>query len=548
MMDTRSMETITFLGAVLGVASHLGYFIRGEYHLQSTRILALFVFSPAILFFTILRYENNNSYFEAGKVTAIVTGSYTTTLVTSMLIYRAFFHPLRAFPGPLSLKLSKFSHVFYIAKKSRNYIFAGELFKQYGEFVRIGPNELITTSPQAVAAILGPGSKCSKSPWYDSVIYPNKSLNLERDRVAHDKRRKIWDRAFNVKALREYEGRVIGFTDELVAQLHANSGKAVNASRWFNFFAFDIMGDMAFSKSYDMLKTGEQHGMIKLLQEAMAPLGTLTPIDWILPLLQDLPGLSADVKKFLQYNKEKTTERKTYTPKYPDLFSYLINAEKQSDDPIYKDPRWFIGDCGLVIVAGSDTISTTLTHMFYHLARSPRIFAKLRAELDSFYKPGSETEFKDLQEATYLNGVINETLRLHPPTPSGLQRQTPPRGIIIGSIFIPGNVTISTPFYSLGRLESCYKDAEEFIPERWGEKPEMILNKAVFVPFSLGPFACVGKQLALMELRNVTARIMKEFKFEFAPGEDGSALLENSRDTFTMALEPLMLVFTKRTN
>lgn len=89
--------------------------------------------------------------------------------------------------------------------------------------------------------------------------------------------------------------------------------------------------------------------------------------------------------------------------------------------------------------------------MFYHLARSAQVFSKLRKELDSFYKPGTESEFRDFQEATYLNGVINETLRLHPPVPGGMLRVTPPEGITIGETFIPGNVTISTPLYSLGR-------------------------------------------------------------------------------------------------
>jgi hypothetical protein len=113
--------------------------------------------------------------------------------------------------------------------------------------------------------------------------------------------------------------------------------------------------------------------------------------------------------------------------------------------------RWLNGDCALIIVAGSDTTTATLTHVFYHLAKSGQVFSKLRRELDSFYKPGSESEFRDLQEAEYLNGVINETLRLHPPVPSGVLRVTPPEGITIGSTFIPGNVTISIPNYSLGR-------------------------------------------------------------------------------------------------
>jgi Cytochrome P450 len=113
--------------------------------------------------------------------------------------------------------------------------------------------------------------------------------------------------------------------------------------------------------------------------------------------------------------------------------------------------RWLNGDCGTIVVAGSDTTTATLTHVFYHLANSSGVFSKLRKELDSFYKPGSDSEFRDLQEAAYLNGVINEALRLHPPVPGGVLRVTPPEGITIGKTFIPGNVTISTPAYSLGR-------------------------------------------------------------------------------------------------
>lgn len=61
-----------------------------------------------------------------------------------------------------------------------------------------------------------------------------------------------------------------------------------------------------------------------------------------------------------------------------------------------------------------------------------------------------------------------------------------------------------------------------------------------------GAYSCIGKQLALMELRIVTARLVTEFDIAFAPGEAGKNLLENTKDVFTMEVAPLMLVFTKR--
>jgi len=61
-----------------------------------------------------------------------------------------------------------------------------------------------------------------------------------------------------ISALREYEHRVTGFTDGLISQLNAHAGESLNASRWMNYYSFDMMGDMAFGKSFDMLKTGEK--------------------------------------------------------------------------------------------------------------------------------------------------------------------------------------------------------------------------------------------------------------------------------------------------
>lgn len=113
---------------------------------------------------------------------------------------------------------------------------------------------------------------------------------------------------------------------------------------------------------------------------------------------------------------------------------------------------WISGDARLIIVAGSDTTAASLTYITYHLARAPHVVVKLREELRLLnYRPGHETELRDIQDAKYLNGVINEALRLHPPVPSGILRLTPPEGITIDGKFIPGGVTISAPSYSMGR-------------------------------------------------------------------------------------------------
>jgi hypothetical protein len=135
-MVELTLEVVAIVGATLGVASHLGYFIHGEHHMQATKITAFFVIAPLLLFVTFSRYIGDNSHIEAAKLTAVGTGCYFTALSTSILIYRAFFHPLRHFPGPFSARLSKVVHVLRIAKSSKNYLLQEKLFEKYGEFVR----------------------------------------------------------------------------------------------------------------------------------------------------------------------------------------------------------------------------------------------------------------------------------------------------------------------------------------------------------------------------------------------------------------------------
>jgi len=104
--------------------------------MQATKITAFFILAPFALFAITLREAASHSYTDAGKITAVGTVSYFSALSTSILLYRAFFHPLRNFPGPFSAKLSKVVHVLKIAKESKNYLLNEDLFEKYGGFVR----------------------------------------------------------------------------------------------------------------------------------------------------------------------------------------------------------------------------------------------------------------------------------------------------------------------------------------------------------------------------------------------------------------------------
>ena len=88
---------------------------------------------------------------------------------------------------------------------------------------------------------------------------------------------------------------------------------------------------------------------------------------------------------------------------------------------------------------------------------------------------------------------------------------------------------------TLVQPDDCiYDSPDSFIPERWYSKPGMIKHKDAFAPFSTGPFGCIGKSLAMTELRTTTAKIVMKYDFRLAEGEDGSRLMLDTRDHFTV--------------
>lgn len=107
----------------------------------------------------------------------------------------------------------------------------------------------------------------------------------------------------------------------------------------------------------------------------------------------------------------------------------------------------------------------------------------------------------------------------------------------------------------------------EFIPERWTTRPDLILNKSVFIPFNIGmvlrparypvssnecltyrtgPYACVGKRLALIEIRRVVAEVLTRYDVRAAPFLNKEAFVDGKQDTFTLVSAPLPLIFTPR--
>lgn len=177
-------------------------------------------------------------------------------------------------------------------------------------------------------------------------------------------------------------------------------------------------------------------------------------------------------------NKANTAQKE---PEQPDIFSCILAAYNKSAKT-QRDNLNLHGDAQLIVIAGSDSVAAALTHIFFHLAWDQTLVKRLQAEFDALPNISHE----NLMTVALLDAVINEAMRLHPPVPSGTQRMTPPEGLWIGDKFIPGNTIVQVPSYTVFRDERAFEWPNEFIPERWTSRPELVRDKSVYIPFNTG--------------------------------------------------------------
>lgn len=524
-----------------GVLIHNTLFIYGEWHLHSAQVLVLHALAYAGLLVFQVFYQNI-SWLAALTLSSQMFGMYTLCLLASIGIYRIFFHRLRNFPGPLLASVSKLWHVAHCLD-SKNHILMEKMHQEYGDFVRTGPSELTVFTPDVIPTMFeGINNKFTRPDWFDGGDRTG-GLTSERDTSVHHHRRRIWDQAFTTKALRNYEVQVKAYTDQLERLIAQSEGQPVVANQYFHWFSFDVMGQVAFSKDFNMLRGAKWHFAIKVLREGMATLGPLSPAPWLMSLLSHISTASSrDFKNMVLWGFQQMDDRVEREVDTPDISQYLIEWSKKNST-LKEDMFTLRGDALSLTVAGSDTVSLTLIYIFYRLARHPEQLRKLQTELASLE---SISDFTALQHVQHLNGIINETMRLHPATLTGNIRETPPEGAMISGRFVPGNIVICSPRYIIGKLESCFERGKEFIPERWYSKPEMIKNKSAYAPFALGRYICVGKTLALQELRYVTALLASKYDVMFPPGEDGRSVEEDTLDQFISNPGELRVVFQAR--
>ncbi|THC96922.1 hypothetical protein EYZ11_003583 [Aspergillus tanneri] len=131
----------------------------------------------------------------------------------------------------------------------------------------------------------------------------------------------------------------------------------------------------------------------------------------------------------------------------------------------------------------------------------PRTFQKLREELDAGLPPHrSVATWQQVKSMPYLKACIDEAMRLYPPVATDLIRRTPPEGMVVDSVPVPGNTDISISAYTSHRDPTVFPAPEKWYPDRWikNRGTEMMKDMlASWIPFSAGYRTCMGRNVSI---------------------------------------------------
>ncbi|ESQ53203.1 hypothetical protein EUTSA_v10024958mg [Eutrema salsugineum] len=173
------------------------------------------------------------------------------------------------------------------------------------------------------------------------------------------------------------------------------------------------------------------------------------------------------------------------------------------------------------ILAGRDTTASALSWFFWLLSENPHVVAKIRQEIISTDLPRTGNGQENLDKMVYLHGALCEAMRLYPPVAFERKSSIEP-DVLPSGHKVDANSKIIICLYALGRMRAVWgEDALQFKPERWitengGLKHEPSFK---FLAFNAGPRTCLGKQLAMTQMKIVVVEILQNYDIKVIKGQ-----------------------------
>ncbi|KAF1968463.1 cytochrome P450, partial [Bimuria novae-zelandiae CBS 107.79] len=443
--------------------------------------------------------------------------------------YRFTLHPLSKYPGPKLALVTDWYTAFYALQK-RLHLATFRDHQKYGPVIRHGPKTLLFNSHKALQDIYQ-SERTNKVNSYLATQIRSDLYNLFNclDKRLHKIKRRMISKALSEQKMPQFEPlmreHIAMFLKNLLRSSH--NDEPVDMSDLCKRLGVDIIRRFAFGYRLDLQTSNKNDFVIPGLIGAsyiknvrMQWLG----VRWfgVELLFPSMYGLRLKyfylLKKMV---KDRLAEGKSAKE---DLFSMRLGD--------------LVSEATFFFPAGGDTTATTIAAVFFYLSRNPECYRKAISEIRSTFSSGVEIQSGPrLSSCVYLRAVIDEALRICPPTPGTLWRELPvgdqghEEHLVVDGHLIPARTWVGVNAWTIHHNEEYFPEPFIFKPERWLDEEHTSdaiaarkKLREVFSPFSVGPRSCIGKAMAYMEASLTLALTMWYFDFS-APDDERLAMI-----------------------
>ncbi|OAP56472.1 hypothetical protein AYL99_09651 [Fonsecaea erecta] len=484
---------------------------------------------------SVVQFVSSGKYGKPRDLVLIVILLLTVT----WLARRIFRRDLRSIPGPFLASVSNFYRLAMVLGGQSHWKTI-KLHQKHGNYLRLGPNFVSVSDPDALPIIYGIAKGFRKSDFYtalDPVVNGQlmQSMFATQSDDWHRAQRKPIAHAYAMSTLVSYEPLVDSTTAiliEVIGNRFASTGQTCNLAQWLQWYAFDVMGEITFSERFGFLEQGRDIGDIcQGIHHHFtygAPVGQIPWLDRFLRRNPLLPKREVS-DPMVAFTAQAIGKRlhSSDTQQHHDFLSRFLNADSGQDtkEAHFRSVlSWSVNNVG----AGSDTTGITLTAVFYHLLSNPRSLEALLREIGSTKLASSTAvSWREAQNMPYLQACIKEALRLHPAVGMPLERVVPEGGVSLGGHRFRGGTIVGVNAWVLHRNKDVFgQDAEVWNPERWLEADAQQLKamERATLTFGSGSRTCLGKNISLLEISKLVPQVLRSYEITLmTPGEEWQA-------------------------
>ncbi|CAI0439169.1 unnamed protein product [Linum tenue] len=325
----------------------------------------------------------------------------------------------------------------------------------------------------------------------------------------------------------------------LVASLTAAAGKPVDLGRMLSTVTSTITSRAAFGKAQEL--NDDFLMVVDNISDVLAGFR----ISDLYPSLKFLPSLTGFKSKLEKMRKASDSVLDRIIDDHKarrsmagskggdeDLVDVLLNLQENQEDlgvPITTD---VIKAITLeLFLAGIETSTTTIGWTMSEIINDPRILQMVQREVRQVFGSDGKKHFDEasLDQLNYLDMVIAESLRLHPPAPLLVPRENVDQKVKLISYDVPINTSVIVNVWAINRDPRYWKeDAERFFPERFIEcTTDYKGNYFQFIPFGAGRRMCPGVSFGLAIVKLILANLLFHFDWTLPDGQKSVNMTES---------------------